>query len=313
MVHGDARTRSRLWYVEGAMADESPTPELTPIERVAVAMGRFMNERPWPKRAQDIFLHGITKRWVRPVISSRVYVDGIDWLLEASPDRGVLLAANHRSFFDLYVIMLSLYDAGATWLERMYFPVRANFFYEHPLGVAINFLVGGGVMYPPIFREQSKKAINRDSVERIIRFLGEPGTVVGMHPEGTRGKGPDPYELLPAHPGVGQFVLQARPIAVPVFVNGLPNDILRGLADTYRKNARRDHPIIISFGQPFDYEEMATQKPRATLYKRCADLMLQEVRALGERERELRAACARGEIPDDDPGWLVNRKPASRR
>lgn len=289
------------------MADESQTPELTPIERVAVAMGRFMNERPWPKRVQDMFLHGITKRWVRPAIAPRVYVDGIDWLLEARPEQGVLLAANHRSFFDLYVIMLSLYDAGARWLERMYFPVRANFFYEHPLGVAVNFLVGGGVMYPPIFREQSKKSINRDSVERIIRFLGEPGTVVGMHPEGTRGKGPDPYELLPAHPGVGQIVLQSRPLAVPVFVNGLPNDLLSGFADTYRKNARREHAIIISFGQPFDYAEMAKQKPRATLYKRCADAILTEVRALGERERALRAACLRGDIGDDDPNWLMNR------
>jgi hypothetical protein len=38
--------------------------------------------------------------------------------------------------------------------------------------------------------------------------------------------------------------------------------------------------------------------------------MLREVLALGERE--LRAAWARGEIDDDDPNRLVNRKPARR-
>jgi 1-acyl-sn-glycerol-3-phosphate acyltransferase len=294
------------------MADESPNPELTPIERIAVAMGRFMNERPGPKRAQDLFLHQFTKRWVRPIIASRVYIDGIDWLIDR-PDRGVLVVANHRSFFDLYVVMLSLHDAGASWIERMFFPVRANFFYEHPLGLAVNFLVGGGVMYPPIFRQQSKKAINRDSVDRVIRFLADSGTVVGMHPEGTRGKGPDPYQLLPAHPGVGQIALRALPVTVPVFINGLPNDLTRGIGDTFRKDARREHPIIICFGQEFDYGDLTTEKPRATLYKRCADQILDQVRALGEREREIRDACMRGEIGDDDPGWLTNRQPGARR
>lgn len=287
--------------------DESPNPELTTIERMAVAMGRFVNERPGPKRLQDKFLHLVTKTWVRPAIAPRVYADNIDWLLQASPDRGVLIVANHRSFFDMYLVMLALHDAGAPWIERMFFPVRANFFYEHPLGLAVNMLVGGGVMYPPIFRDQGKKVINRDSVDRIIRFLGEPGTVVGMHPEGTRGKGSDPYQLLPAQPGVGQIILQARPIVIPAFVNGLPNALVRGVADTYSKNARREKPIIITFGQEIDYSEFLSQKPRATLYKRCADRILAGVAALGERERALRAACANGEISDEDPGWVVNR------
>jgi 1-acyl-sn-glycerol-3-phosphate acyltransferase len=116
-----------------------------------------------------------------------------------------------------------------------------------------------------------------------------------------------PYELLPAQPGVGQIILQAKPIVIPVFVNGLPNALVRGLADTYSKNARREKPIIITFGQELDYSEYVSQKPRATLYKRCSDRLLTEVAALGEREHALRAACANGEISDDDPGWVVNR------
>ncbi len=106
---------------------------------------------------------------------------------------------------------------------------------------------------------------------------------------------------------MGQIILQSRPIVVPVFVNGLPNDIVRGVADTYGKNARREKPIIISFGQEIDYSDYLSQKPRATLYKRSSDRLLTAVAALGERERALRAACANGEISDDDPGWVVNR------
>lgn len=295
------------------MAEASPpTPDLTPVERLAVAMGRFTNERDWPKRMQHMFLHAVTKTWVRPAISRRVYADNLDWLLAHRPDKGVLLAANHRSFFDMYLVMLALYDAGASWIDRMYFPVRANFFYERPLGLAVNYLIGGGVMYPPIFRDKSKKALNKDAVDRVSRFLSRPGTAVGMHPEGTRGKGTDPYELLPAQPGVGQIVLNARPVVVPVFINGLPNDVVAGVRDTYRQDACREHPIIICFGEPFDYSEFLSKKPRVTLYKHCSDKILGEVAKLGERERELRAACARGRIPAHDPGWLRNRLVARR-
>lgn len=294
------------------MPEANSSPDLRPMERVALSLGRFVNERSIPKRLQDRYLHAVTKTWVRPAIGSRVYVDGIDWLRDLEPERGVMLVANHRSFFDLYLVMLAMHDSGTEWIERMFFPVRSNFFYEKALGVALNMFVGGGSMYPPIFRDRSKRSLNRDSVDRVIRFLQQPGTVIGMHPEGTRGKGPDPYELLPAQPGAGQIMLQARPIVVPLFINGLSNDIPSALGDTYRKNARRENPIIISFGQAFDYSEFLTQKPRATLYKRCADLLLNEVRTLGERERGLRAACTVGEIDDSDPAWLRNRLAARR-
>lgn len=289
------------------MADESPTPALTAVERLAISMARFVNERPALKRMQQRFLLGVTKTWIRPAIASRVYLDGVDWLIDARPDRGVVLTANHRSFFDMYVVLLSVFDCGVRWIDRLYFPVRANFFYEHPLGVAVNHLIGGGVMYPPIFRHRGRSALNKDSLDRVVGYLSRPGTLIGLHPEGTRGKGPDPYEFLPAQPGVGQIVLQARPLVVPVFINGLPNDIRRGVGDTLRKDARREHPIIICVGQPLDYSEFTGKKPRAALYKRCADKMLAASAALAPREREIRAACARGEVADDDPGWLVNR------
>lgn len=282
------------------------SPELTRVERAALALGRLVNEQPHLKHWQLLFTREISRTWVRLAIAPRIYVDGGEWLVRLRPDRGVLMASNHRSFFDMYVTTLALFDMHAQWVERIFYPVRANFFYEHPLGVALNYMVGGGAMYPPIFRDAAKSSLNKDAVERITRFLAQPGTLVGVHPEGTRGKGPDPYELLPAQPGVGQMVLQGRPIVAPVFINGLPNDFRHGVGDTYRKNARRDYPIIICFGEELDYGELASQKPRASLYKRCADKMNETIRGLSEREREIRAACARGEIADSDPGWLKN-------
>ncbi len=190
--------------------------------------------------------------------------------------------------------------------------MRANFFYDRPVGVLLNYLVGAGTMYPPIFRDRSKADLNKDALDRVIKFLAEPDTVVGIHPEGTRGKGPDPYEMLPAQPGVGQMILHAKPIVVPVFLNGLSNDFLSDVRVNYRKDARRTNPVVMVWGQPVDYSELTTAKPRAALYKKCADKMRASILALRDRERELRAACISGEIGDDDRHWLENRARAAR-
>lgn len=289
---------------------EAEMPELSPFERAAMSLTRFTNERPVPKWLQSRFVKTISRAWIRAGVAHRTYVDGIDWLNEYEPDRGVLLASNHRSFFDMYLALLSVVETGVPWAERVYFPVRSNFFYDHPLGVLVNFAVGGGSMYPPIFRDRNRAALNKDALARTCRFLATPGTVVGVHPEGTRSKDPDPYKLLPGQPGIGQIILHAKPIVVPMFINGLGNDIVRDIRKNYRREIRRDSPVMVLFGKPFDYSELAAQKPRAALYKKTSDALLAEIRTLGEREKDLRARCAAGDIPDDDPAWLVSRAAA---
>ena len=280
---------------------------LSPFEKASIALARFANEYPGPKRLQTRWLRTITQFWVSRAISRRTLVDHVDPLLDFQPDRGVVLVSNHRSFFDMYMIMLGLYGSGAEWPERLYFPVRSNFFYEHPAGVAVNFAVGGGAMYPPIFRDRAKAEHNKDSLERTVRFLQEPGSVVGLHPEGTRNKGDDPYTLLSAQPGVGQIILASNAIVIPIFINGLSNEIVRDVRLNFHPHGFRREPIIIAYGDPIDYADLAAKKPRAALYKQMADRTRSAITELGERERELRARCVSGEIAADDPNWISRR------
>ena len=287
--------------------NQATLPRLGAFEGAALAVARLTNERPGPKRLQDLFVKNVSRSWVRRTVERRAYVHGVEWLIGLQPDRGVLLCANHRSFFDQYIAMLSLWDSGVTWDKQRFFPVRSNFFYENPAGMLLNLLVGGGAMYPPIFREREKAGWNRDALERLVGFLGQPGTLVGMHPEGTRGKGPDPYELLPAQPGVGEVILRARPLVVPLFIGGLRNEFLAQARLNYRPDVRRQDPLILCFGEPVEYEDLTRERPRLTLYKRTADRVRAAIAALGQRERELRAACLEGRVGDDDPGWLKNR------
>jgi 1-acyl-sn-glycerol-3-phosphate acyltransferase len=289
-------------------ADDDNAAELNLLERAALALGRFTNERPLPKRLQTAFLRNVSYGWVRPSLSKRLLVDGLRELVDLRPDRGILLVSNHRSFFDQYVLMLSIWMSRATWGSRLYFPVRSNFFYDHPAGMLVNYAVGAGAMYPPIYRQAARRELNDDALDRAVAFLQDPDVLVGLHPEGTRGKGDDPYTFLPAHPGVGKIALNARPIIVPAFINGLSNDILGDIKRTRQPGARRTHPVIISMGQPLDISDLTAQKPRPTLYKKAADRFMQAIGVQAEREKELRAACMAGEIADDDPRWADNLK-----
>ncbi len=281
--------------------------DLTRIERLAMAAGRFMNEDDRGKRLQGHWLRSVSWWWVRPALTRRMYTEGLEELLALRPDRGVLMVSNHRSFFDQFAIMLAAWADKAPWSRDLYFPVRANFFYEHPLGLAVNYFVGAGVMYPPIFRQRERAALNDDALDTIMRFLDRPGAVVGVHPEGRRNPGDDPYTFLPAQPGVGKIALQARPTIIPVFINGLSNDFVGDVRANYARDIRRTRPVIAIYGKPMDLSDLYAQKPRPTLYKKAADRFMAEIARLGEREREVRARCLAGEVADDDAHWVQSR------
>ena len=292
------------WYFVAAMAQDAP---LTRIERLAFKFAELANEDPRGKWLQTRFLRGVSYLWVRAGISKRMLVEGLDDLIALKPPSGVMLVANHRSFFDSYAMLLAAYMGPIPWTRSLQFPVRSNFFYDRPLGIVINAAIAGGAMYPPIFRDKERRVLNDEALDRMVEILKKPGNVLGMHPEGTRGKGPDPYELLPAQPGVGKIALLAKPTVIPAFINGLSNNALADIAVTRTAKARREAAIITVFGPPIDYADLQAEKPRPTLYKKCADRFMAEVKKLAERERALRAELMAGGVSDEDPRWLDNR------
>jgi 1-acyl-sn-glycerol-3-phosphate acyltransferase len=290
------------------MAEEVP---LSRIERFALRFAELANEDPRGKWLQTRFLRGVSYVWVRAGIARRIFADGLDGLMALRPATGVMLVSNHRSFFDQYAMLLACYMGPVPWAKRLFFPVRSNFFYDQPLGIAVNAAVAGGAMYPPIYRQSERRALNDDALDRMVEIVRQRGNVLGMHPEGTRGKGPDPYTFLPAQPGVGKLALLAQPVVIPAFIHGLSNSALDDIRLNFSRDARRSHAVIAVFGAPIDYSDLCVEKPRPTLYKKCADRFMIEVGKLAEREKALRAELASGQISGDDQRWLDNR-PISR-
>jgi len=275
------------------------------IERVAAWLAEQANGTPVGKTMQRSWLRGFSMKWVRYVLERRMLVEGLPALRDLETDRGVLLVSNHRSFFDQYAALMAVMTHGARWGQHLNFPVRSEFFYDKPAGLFLNYFVAGGAMFPPIYRDAARQALNNDSLDRIVELLATPGNLVGVHPEGTRGKGPDAYELLPAQPGVGKMALLGRPTVIPLFINGLSNDFIADVRANFKPVSRRTFPLIVVFGQPIDYDDLLAEKPRPTLYKKAADRFMKVVAELGAREKTLREECGCGEIPDDDERWLT--------
>ena len=248
---------------------------LSPFERFAVRVMREANvARPTALWQRQVLL-----RFVGSVLRRRTTVHGLDRVPNA-PEERILLVANHRTFFDLFALGWILLEKRG--LEQsVSFPVRANFFYENPAGLAVCLVMSGGSMYPPFFRSAEKKAANKEMLQHLIDLLKKPGQLVGFHPEGTRGTGDDPYQLLPAKPGVGELALKARPTVVPAFINGMGNSVLGEL--------RSKTPIVVVFGEPVPLPEPEGEL-RLSHYKRCADLFNERIAALGEEEKRIRAA-----------------------
>src|SRR5262249_13550031 len=148
--------------------------------------------------------------------------------------------------------------------------------------------VGGGRMFPPFFREQSKADFNKWALERVVDELNKGRVLVGFHPEGTRNKNADPYEPLPAQPGVGQVIMETWPILVPAFINGLSNNTLADIRGTFDRTKQ----VIAVFGEPIDLTPFRGYGNRLSSHKRIADALLERIYALAAEERAYRAGAA---------------------
>jgi 1-acyl-sn-glycerol-3-phosphate acyltransferase len=266
-----------------------PTPEqlatLTRFEKRAFAIADTVNRNPSLKRAAHAFLKTVGAGWVHVCTKNLLHVQGMEHLTTLDPNRGVVVVANHRSFFDLYV-MASVLLRNTDWVDGMYFPVRGDYFYERPDGIFVNMIMSMWAMYPPVMRRPEARQFNEYTVDLMAELLQHRGTVVGMHPEGTRNKTDDPYTLLPAQPGIGQMVHRAKPIVLPVFILGLGNDLPKQVKGNFTGEGE---PITLQFGAPVDLDKELSEPARLRTYMKIAHKLRDTLTGLGEKERDWRA------------------------
>ncbi len=260
---------------------------LTRLERAQIRLVRA-SLRPGPlDRGIRVLQRTVGQWWIRTATAKLRNVHGLERLPPWDRSGSLILVSNHRSFFDLYVTAAELVARGLP--QRILFPVRSTFFYDNPLGPFVNGAMSFFAMYPPIFRERKRAALNLASLDEIAALLRRGGFFVGLHPEGTRKKDDDPYTFLPPQGGVGRVIHKARVPVIPVFVNGLGNDLVTQVQGGLTGKGR---PIHMVFGPPVDFGSLLRKPSGPRTYREVAARCLDAIGALGQEEKKLRATSA---------------------
>lgn len=263
-----------------------PQEALHGLEGPLVRLNEAMNQTPAGRKQVAAWQREVAGPFVRWVTKYRWELHHLERVQAVTPKRGTILVANHRSLFDMFVTLSVLFIEHGMY-RNLLFPVRAPFFYTNPLGPVVCGLFSGFSMWPPVFRDERRSALNPIGIRQILEALEEPGTCVGMHPEGARNKNDDPYSLLPARPGIGQMIQQAHPetLIVPLFMQGLSNDfaleVRRKLSPRLGAEAP---PIRWVFGEPATAGELARIGDAATIANHLLD---ERIGALAEEARRI--------------------------
>lgn len=267
--------------------ETAPTKEelsvLNTTEKVGFRLVRAMNRGGW-KRFWTFCQRHIGSLWIYLATYNLMNVRGLENFEQTDAERPVILVANHRSFFDMYTVSSVLFRRTQRPIT-LFFPVRAKFFYDNPLGWFVNLMMGWWAMYPPFFREQreaGKRNFDKFSVRELTRICSRGhGHVIGFHPEGKRNLSDDPYSFLPAQPGIGKVIYEARPQVVPVFIAGLRNELARQILGNWTGGEK----VRIWFGEPVDLDVFYDKRDSLRTHKEISDLLMTRIAELGELDR----------------------------
>lgn len=269
-----------------------PTPEqwraLTPVERFNFRVTNYLNTSPKMRRVLTRIGAIWGKLYVEIGTSNIVLHHGFENFKKIDPHKAVLLVVNHRTFYDQFVITARLFRLYGPH-HNIYFPVRANFFYDNPLGLLINLKFAVAGMYPPIIRDKQRRQWNRFATDLMVELLKDPANMVGFHPEGTRNRGPDPYAFLPPKPGCGELIHRANPNVIPVFLQGFHKSPLKMLRMNLVNSGSKTPMVHMVMGEPLDFSEDLKLESNRKTYLEISRKVMESIQNLANKEREIRA------------------------
>ncbi len=237
------------------------------------------------KRLMTFFQQHIGSLWIYLATYNLMNVFGIEFVEKSDAERPLILVANHRSFFDMYTVSSVLFRRTKRPMT-LFFPVRAKFFYDNPVGWFVNLVMGWFSMYPPFFREArdaTKREFDKYSMRRLVQLCTHGrGHIIGFHPEGKRNLEGGPYDMLPAQPGIGKVIYAARPQVIPIFIAGLGNDLPKQILGNWKSGEK----VRIRFGEPIDLMEFYEKGDRLRTHKEIADHLMTKIGELGEMDLE---------------------------
>jgi len=271
-------------FQEPLVPEKAEVDVLDLSERVGFRLAHRMNLGVW-KRLMTFGQRHLGSLWIYLATYNLMNVFGIENVEKAEVETPLILVANHRSFFDMYTVSSVIFRRTKRPVT-LFFPVRAKFFYDNPVGWFVNLVMGWFSMYPPFFREDrqvTKREFDKYSMRRLVQLCSEGyGHVIGFHPEGKRNLEGGPYDLLPAQPGIGKVIYSSEAQVIPVFIAGLGNDLPKQILGNWTGGEK----VRIWFGEPIDLSPFYEKGDRLRTHKEISDFLMTKIAELGEKDRE---------------------------
>ncbi|MCB1024151.1 MAG: 1-acyl-sn-glycerol-3-phosphate acyltransferase [Acidobacteria bacterium] len=289
MLENSPTTKENKLPISDPLVVEYPTSEemsvLGTTENIGFRITHRMNIGRW-KRFWGFCQRHIGSLWIKICTYNLMNVYGIENVENSDPERPLLLVANHRSFFDMYVVSSVIFRQTRRPI-RLFFPVRGKFFYNNPIGWFVNLVMGWWSMYPPFFREAKegkKREFDKYSLRRLIQICRSgKAHVIGFHPEGKRHLSESPYDFARAQPGVGKIVMDANPQVIPIFIAGLGNDLPKQILGNWTGGEK----VRVWFGEEIDFSLFDGERNSVRTHKRISDFIMEKIAELGEKDRNL--------------------------
>lgn len=190
---------------------------------------------------QPLYLLAAALSWPFVVVPFRLRARGVD----ALPEGGFVLAANHTSNFDPWPLALPLFPR-----RQLRFMAKSELF--NPLLRPI--LAAGGAF--PVRRGEG----DVEAIQRAVELVRE-GEIVVMFPEGTRRrKGLRKKFRARPHTGAARVALTARAPLVPAAINGTDRVTRLG-------------PLRVVYGQPVPLDDLRDQEIKRASHQATERLM----------------------------------------
>jgi 1-acyl-sn-glycerol-3-phosphate acyltransferase len=202
-------------------------------------------------------IKGVFRSILKLTYDVRVY--DVDNLRELSRDQGFVLASNHGSIVDAFVMGLMV-DT-----HRVRFVGRQRTLWANPIFGKINDIVG--TIPVPESRDKNKSAV----VDACVNAL-KMGACIGIFPEGAILQRRKAFQ---GRSGLARMILEAGVPVVPVGLLGTD-----GLWPYGAKMPRIGKPVEMFVGKPLYFDDYHGMHGDREVVKYATDVVMKEIRAL---------------------------------
>jgi 1-acyl-sn-glycerol-3-phosphate acyltransferase len=228
-----------------------------------------MGAAPWIRRGQPLgisFRFAVSLIWPFMKTMVKWEVDGTARLTEA--EGGIIVAANHTSWFDPPVVAFVLWEAD----RPPRFLGKEAVFRIPVVGAIIKH--AGQI---PVYRETADAA---SAIRDALAALGR-GDCVVIYPEGTMTRDPDLWPMTGKTGAVRLALASGRPL-FPMVQWG-SQDVMRPYVKEFRILPRKTITVVV--GDPIDLSDFSGREPDAAILEEGTERLMDAITALEARVR----------------------------